>query len=50
MRSVIRKIWEREESFWIEDSEVDPCEMIEKENICDSENYIDAEDDGFLYI
>lgn len=49
-QKLIRKIWEREESFWIEDSEVDACEMIEKENICDNENYIDAEDDGFLYI
>ncbi|MFV9691212.1 MAG: hypothetical protein ACNY01_09640 [Desulfobacteria bacterium] len=39
-QKLIRKIWEREESFWIEDSEVYACEMIEKENFCDSADLV----------
>ena len=49
-QKTIKKVWQQEELFWIEDSEVDAREMIEKENICTGDNYIDAEDDDFLYI
>ncbi len=47
-QKTIAKVREQEELFWVEDTEADYSEMIGQENIFTNENYIDAEDDGFL--
>ncbi len=46
-QKIITKVWQQEELFWIEDTEEDAREMIEKENIRTEDNYIDVEDNDF---
>jgi transposase len=47
-QKIIKKVREQEETFWVEDSEVDTREMTERKITSFEANYIDAEEDDIV--
>jgi transposase len=44
-QKIIEEVWKLEEAFWIEDAKEEAQEIRREEGLCNSENYINAEDD-----